>query len=167
MRMELIAADNLRSISVAPGRPDVATCLGERHTLSWTCVRRVHDAGDSDRPLEHLRLSLIVQPLDHAHALLEAWCERGGGGVGGEGGSHRSIQPPVRRPCTLTVSGGMLHLDMPGTNGDRLLSLTINLESRRVAYAQTTLLHDASFTGGTYDPPALQTAATHCIAQSA
>jgi hypothetical protein len=156
--MALIAGDNPRTTAMP--RPDLARLFGQRFALSWACLRRARDIGAASRLLQRVDLTITLQPVDHAHALLEAWIEC-------EGVRQRSIHPPLTRPCAMSYAGGLFNVDMPGPDGGRLLALSVDIEAHRVAYAQLALLRHAGFTGGTYSPPALHNTGEQRVSQSA
>jgi len=110
-------------------------------------------ASDDGPPrLVRERLSLAIDVLDDGHAMLEAWIERP---------DHRGTilhRQPVK--CAVLRNERFLHLDAIVDDGACWLRLSV--QSERVAdpvrpvFAQTSLLEQAGFVAGAFDPPAMQ-----------
>ncbi|MCZ6834870.1 MAG: hypothetical protein O7G85_03775 [Planctomycetota bacterium] len=101
--------------------------------------------GDMAKPY-HVILTLGIHLIEQDHVVLEAWVE-------GPKGRHTIFS---RQPlsCQAKFADGMLHLDCVNKD-QRLLALTLNKDDT-IVYAQSDLLEQAGFKGGSFDPPSIR-----------
>lgn len=118
--------------------------------IVWAAIRSLSDAGGATR-LARVSFTLAIDVLDDQHAMIEAWTENP---------DHRGTvfhRQPVR--CEITHDGRHFHLDATGDDGDRWLRLTMSVdeasEATRPTFAQTSLIAQAGFAAGSFDPPML------------
>jgi hypothetical protein len=123
---------------------------GTRRVIAWSCTRKARSVGDG-RMLEQLEFVLSVQPLDHSHAMIEAWLES-------RGDRLRTIHPARQHRCQTTDGSGMLHIDARNEHGECLamLSLASRGDREDLLYARTVLLAQAGFVAGGYDAPGMR-----------
>lgn len=153
-------ADSMTLVtSDAPGKAGRAT-PAQPFTLTWSCTRRPRGVGGDATRLERVRLVLIVEPVDHERARIEAW-------VDSPDARARFVRTATTGRCAIAATAGLLNLDVFEPDGRRLLAMSLDIESQRLAYAQTPLLRDVGFVGGTYDPPAMLASAAVQMVQSA
>jgi len=139
--------------------PDAAAKVGGV-VISWPCTRRARDRRGGEPALERVSCVLSIQPLDAQHAAIECWIESSGVRL-------KTVLHSTTRPCSINGDAAMTHIDATAANGTRLLALSINHAHQRIVYAQSTLLREAGFCGGTFDPPMLLATIDQRIAQSA
>lgn len=116
----------------------------------WPAMRSQPDA----RGVPHLArvaFTLAVDVLDDQHAMIEAWTESP---------DHRGTvfhRQPVR--CEIAHDDRFLHLDATSDDGERWLRLTVSVDestdAARPVFAQTSLIAQAGFAAGSFDPPML------------
>jgi len=129
----------------------------------WQAMRTRPDARGVPR-LARVAFTLAIDVLDEQHAMIEAWTESRD-----QRGTvfHRQL---VR--CDITHDGRHLHLDATDDHGHRWLRLTVpadtlahdSREHVRPVFAQTSLLAQAGFAAGTFDPPVMQSMTRQALA---
>jgi hypothetical protein len=139
--------------------------------IRWSAIRPVATDERTDARAPFTACSafvLLVQALDEQHVLLETWLESPAG--------SRTVLERQPAKCSIVPDGNLLHLDVE-RNGRRVLALTLEEQALgrrngrdgggRPRYAATTLLAQAGFTAGSYDPPTARVVAAARDAASA
>jgi hypothetical protein len=130
-------------------------CMQRTLTVSWSATG-VRLDGPRHR-LGQRTVVLQLELLSPDSAMLEAWLE--------SDNSVRNIWPRAVIPLACRCEDGFVHLDAPlnrASSDRRLFSLSFSVgpdHQLELLFAQTSLLKEAGFTGGSYDPPALGRAA--------
>lgn len=150
-----------------PIQNDASLAVTLRHfEVCWSSlVHACHDSFDDGSDsgsadcTGHRRIDLVfsVQLLAEDHAIFEVWLELPNG--------RRTILPRQPLPCRTMHDDSMLHVDCEH-EAKCLISVSLH-DDGHIAYAQSELLAEAGFTGGTYDPPTIRTIATARDAASA
>jgi hypothetical protein len=140
-----------------PSFAETQPLLFGRLIVSWDCTRRV--PGSKGAPvLQRARLTVIVEPFDDMHVAVEACVEVNGARV-------KTVKPPASHACSMAAAAGLIHLDIAGAHGERLLALTFTQDRARLVFAQTSMLARADMADGSCDRPVLETSGVR-VAQS-
>lgn len=111
-----------------------------RHDTFGMNDEGTEECGDGHRTVVFV---FSIQLLAEDRAIFEAWLEFPKG--------RRMVLPRQPLSCVTSHDKAMLHVDCT-LDGRRLIVLSIS-DDGRIAYAQSDLMAEAGFRGGTYDPP--------------
>lgn len=123
----------IRWSSLSPLKPD---WLGSGHP---------EESVNNHRP-RRIDFVLTIQILEADHAIFEAWIELPKG--------RKTILPRQPLSCETSSDETFLHIDCKH-DGKRLLALSMTSDES-TTYAQSDLLAEAGFRGGTFDPPRIR-----------
>lgn len=126
--------------------PSVTVRLAHRVQVQWTAMRHIVE-GARPGAFHRATAILVVEVLDEYRAMVELWVE--------ENGRRRTIHDRTLIKAQSTIAHSLLQID-----AGELCRITIKCGSGvnsdadgRLLYAQCSLLANAGFEAGAFDPP--------------
>lgn len=119
--------------------------------VRWTCTitKWIDRFGLFTNGQRHGKVEFIItltcNTADNSDCTITAWLALH---------DHRKIVLAAERAqCAVLHDGSLMHVDVT-VRGSSTRLLALSFDSDQLVFAQSPLLHQAGFTGGSYDPPA-------------
>lgn len=149
---------NHNIVTEAP--PAVAQCIEVRWSCTvtkWTDRFGLFTNGQRHGKVEFV-VAMTRDGADESSCTIAAWLVMGD--------RRRVVLAAEHATCAALHEGSLTHVDVTARGSARRL-LALSFHGDQLVFAQSPLLHQAGFTGGSYDPPHITATASQCAAARA